>query len=523
MKTKPGDLHIILIAIGIGLLIGAILPALYQEADLFRGWIITSGILVLVIYCLVKAWLWSNRDRVIAWMMIITFVLRLGLGVFLSFAFPAWGYDSPSQRAGYVTRDAYQRDIEAVNLAQSEKSLLSAFQQGFNTDQYGGMVLISAWIYRYLSPDAHRSYLILILAAFIVSLGVPFLIDAVQKTWSRRIALLAGWIYVFYPDGVFFSSAQMREPFLIGLSAIAFWGVIHLARNRRSAWFALGLSLIGLFLFSSMAGLAVCSFLGIWFWLIWLNQRIPPRVLGVSRSILTWGVVVLLGIMLVLITGSWLQSSIQWDSLVTQQESGWVARLIEGRPGWFKAAFITGYGLTQPVLPGVMVEPTIPLFRGIMIFRSAGWYLIAPLLSYGMIASIRLPAFPDRKAMMIISVSVFIWLIISSIRAGGDQWDNPRYRTIFLVWIAILAGWVIDRLVRVRDPWFWRVVLIEVVFVGFFTNWYVSRYTRIWLRLPFWDMVFWIIGLSVLILAGGWLWDKIRQKRHIKRRFDDPS
>jgi hypothetical protein len=79
-------------------------------------------------------------------------------------------------------------------------------------------------------------------------------------------------------------------------------------------------------------------------------------------------------------------------------------------------------------------------------------------------------------------------------------------------WLAVFAGWALDQALARKDAWLTRLLLVEAVFLGFFTNWYISRYTRIWLRLPFWDMLAWIAGISLLILAGGWFWDRYRRR-----------
>ena len=55
-----------------------------------------------------------------------------------------------------------------------------------------------------------------------------------------------------------------------------------------------------------------------------------------------------------------------------------------------------------------------------------------------------------------------VWIFVSSARAGGDQWDNPRYRSLFLVWMVFLAGWSWVETLRRRSPWLWRMLLLEV-------------------------------------------------------------
>ena len=57
---------------------------------------------------------------------------------------------------------------------------------------------------------------------------------------------------------------------------------------------------------------------------------------------------------------------------------------------------------------------------------------------------------------------------------------------------------------------------MEAVFVLFFMEWYASRYTRLFSRLHFWEMVAAILALSAVILLVGWLRDR-RKKSVINR------
>jgi hypothetical protein len=72
--------------------------------------------------------------------------------------------------------------------------------------------------------------------------------------------------------------------------------------------------------------------------------------------------------------------------------------------------------------------------------------------------------------------SLAAWVLVVSIRGGGDMTDNPRYRVLFLVWMALVAAWAVPYALARRDPWFWRWLLVEGIFLGFFTQWYFSRY-----------------------------------------------
>jgi hypothetical protein len=215
----------------------------------------------------------------------LAFLLRLAAGIGLSTALPHWGYPKAEQQAGYLFKDAYNRDYQAWSLAQSSQPLWASFREEFVTDQYGGVLALSALVYRYISPDAHRPFLILILGAFVFALGVPFLVQAARLRWSARIAVLAGWIYVLYPDAIFFASAQMREPFLIGLAAVAFWGVLAWNRRRSAAAAALGISLLVMALISSRVAGAVAGFLG----LLFLLEYVIGSRTAAGRRLAGWG------------------------------------------------------------------------------------------------------------------------------------------------------------------------------------------------------------------------------------------
>jgi hypothetical protein len=180
---------------------------------------------------------------------------------------------------------------------------------------------------------------------------------------------------------------------------------------------------------------------------------------------------------------------------------------------------LTVYGLAQPVLPAALTETSIPLWQSLGIFRAAGWYALAPFLVYGLFTVWKEPLVQRRRILIWLVLAVCAWLAISTLRGGGDQTDNPRYRSLFLPWLALLAAWAVDRALALRDAWLWRWILVEGIFLGFFTHWYVSRYLRIAGRLPFWQMLAWILFLSGLVLAGGWLYDRLRAGRRGVRLF----
>jgi len=101
--------------------------------------------------------------------------------------------------------------------------------------------------------------------------------------------------------------------------------------------------------------------------------------------------------------------------------------------------------------------------------------------------------------------AVWAWVLIAAYNAGGDQWDNPRYRTILLAWQALLAAWAWGWARERRDPWLARWLAVEAFFIASFAEWYLSRY---WLhglpRLDMWQMV--VLNLAAAALILGWDW-----------------
>ena len=110
---------------------------------------------------------------------------------------------------------------------------------------------------------------------------------------------------------------------------------------------------------------------------------------------------------------------------------------------------------------------------------------------------------------MIVTV---VWTLISSARAGGDQWDNPRYRSIMLIWMLIPAAWAYVTTLEKRSPWLWRLLALEVFYIGFFIQWYLSRYYGIFKRMNFWPMVRLLGGVGFAIIFGGLFYDWFKKK-----------
>lgn len=509
------------LSLAAGLLAGAGVAAVGPGA-FGPGWLAAGLLAWAGGYLLLLAWEWAGGGRALAWMMALAFVLRLGLGILVSLALPAWGYpDEPVQQAGYLFKDAYARDHQAWQLASAGRPLWAAFGEELYTDQYGGLLAVSAALYRYLSPDAHRPLLPLMLGALAAAAGVPFLLQAVRLRWPARVAAIACWVYVLYPDAIFFGGAQMREPFLIALSAAAFWAVLALGdpsdgpanllgRRARGAWLALALSLGGMLLFSTRVAAAAAGLLG----LLFLVEYIIPHPRRAWR-VAGWVGLAAGTLLLLAFSWEWFHSSTAWDVLVNVRSSGSLMLRVEevsqrlNLPQNTAGMLVTVlYGLTRPVLPAAIAETSIPFWKTVAIVRSAGWYALAPFLVYALFTVWREPEPRQRRRMIWLALAVSLWLLVASARGGGDVTDNPRYRSLFIIWLALLAAWAVNRALTRRDPWLWRWLAVEVIFLAFFTHWYLSRYYHLWARLEFWQLVAWVAALSLLVLGGGWAWDR---------------
>lgn len=498
-----------LLALAGGMLLSAGLALLFPRGSFWNAWLAGSLLLGLGIWGLLAAWKWAGAGRGLAWMVALAFLLRLGLGAAISLGLPVFGYDEPEQNAGYVFYDAYRRDGQAWELAQSGQPLLSAFTEDFATDQYGGLLALSAVVYRGLSADAHRPYLIILLGALAAAGGLPFFHRAVRERWGAGVAAAAGWILALYPDGLLLGASQMREPFLIGLLCVAFWGVIAWPRLGWRALAITGGSLVLMALFSSKIVLSAALVLGVWFFLDYLNDRLTR-----ARRIALWAGFAAAVALLAVFFWDWFAQALFWDMRQMQSTSGQSEIAIGAIGEAFRPLFYTLYGLARPLLPAAIAATRPPwIWKAIDITRSAGWYLLIPLLLYSFWTVWKARPAAVKRTLVWFAAAVLAWLLISSARAGGDQWDNPRYRAIFLPWLALLAGWALCWAVEHRDAWLPRWLLVEGIFLGFFTQWYFTRYYPElgWSKMPFWAYPAWIVALSAVVLGGGWLWDRLRR------------
>jgi hypothetical protein len=447
--------------------LGVVFQGILTVGDFWRGMFAASLLIFLCGVVMYLVWRAAGAQRVLGWMMLVAFFLRLALGVFLAWGLPLFGYDEAPQQAGFVYYDPYLREGNAWRLAQSDNPLLDGFRDTYLGDQYGGLFTMSAFIYRYISPDAFRPVLITILSASASALSLPFLVAALRRMFDSKTALLAGWVMALYPESILLGASQMREPFFILFFSMLLWAGGQWVDRSKSKLAMIGffLSALGLFLFSFRVAVPIIGVVLLWIWVIkspkvknlWL-KRIVWAVVALGVLVVTWSVI------------DWVGDVLRWDTYMTILRSGMIQAQLERLPDWVSYPFVLVYGLFQPVLPAAIAAPAPWIWRGLAIFRSVGWYVLLPLLVYASIRIWRLAPSRSRQLIILMVFVVWAWIIIASARAGGDQWDNPRYRTIFLPLMATLGAWGINLARQTKDRWLWRGLLVEGIFLGFSPN-----------------------------------------------------
>ncbi len=505
-----------------GLGLGALL-ALLDGGTWWIGTLAYGSLSCLGLLALCALWRRADAPPVLMLVLLLAFFLRLGLGVAFSYILPEYGYDNEMQNAGYIFRDSYQRDNQAWELAASETPLLQAFDKSHITDQYGGLLFVSGLLYRCLSPDLHRPWLVILLAALSASIGVGLAYFAARAAWGRKIALLTTWVLALYPEAILQGSAQMREPFLMTFIAMLFGGAMVWKASRWQAFAWLAGGMLGLLLFSPGVAAVAVVMLAVWIWLSARQLRL--------RWWLVAGVAALVVLSLFLLAGAvggslqirggpladlfnWLRYSMKWDAHLMEQNSGWIQKVFETLPAPLQFPFIVAYGIAQPVLPAAIADATVWPMQALGILRGLGWYALLPFLIYSLVSIMKMEKKPERLAWLWLWLAGWAWVLISSARAGGDQWDNPRYRVIFLLFQAALAAQAFFWQRSVRDRWLGRLLAVEGVFLALFGYWYAVRYIG-WQagQVHIFVIIGLIVALSLVILLGGGLLDRRRKPR----------
>jgi hypothetical protein len=175
------------------------------------------------------------------------------------------------------------------------------------------------------------------------------------------------------------------------------------------------------------------------------------------------------------VIGQWLSESAAFQLRKLEAASGWAREIFDHTPGWAHLPLATFNGLLQPFLPAALMDhSSVPLMRWIAVWRAAGWFALLPFLLYG--GAVALRSTFRRTLPSVLAIAVLLTTVLVSYREAGDQWDNPRYRTVFLVLQAALAGYGWMHARESKSPWLGRTFVTVLGVVLVFLSWYAGRY-----------------------------------------------
>ncbi len=498
----------------------------YQNLAQFPAFLAMLGVAGgLLLLC----WWVLRGERLPSWLLGLTFaalVLRIGAGIIWYVALPAVGYGSDPERGGYVMADAYERDQAAWELGSSDKLLGRAFQGIYRkADQYGGLLFLSALVYRTVGSETHAPLLVVVLSAAASSLAVLFLYAFAARLWDQGVAAIAALALALYPEAVLLGSSQMREAYLVTLVIMAFYGLAGLWKKYRWQDVAWVLLAVGLSLFFSppfaallvamlaiqaaaqagsrlaasgrrrlfwlgLAGAGLLAAIGLW---LSLRSLAPEGVQG-PMEVLSW----------------WARRSATYQLYLNERASGWFQKIFDSTPDWVHIPLLVGYGIFQPFLPAALSDVTgAAIWRGIALWRALGWSILLPFLVYAPTLALRRKQ-ARQAGVFLLSLLVWAVILIASYRSAGDQWDNPRYRAAFAALQIGLAAWSLVEWQRSRDPWLRRALVGLAIILAWFLPWYLRRY--VYLPWPIEDP-FKILGMGICSAGLYLLADWARQAR----------
>ena len=454
--------------------------------------------------------MWKNRAYAIA---LLAFLIRVALGGFALVYLPTLPTGSEPQKAGYLFYDAFHRDSQAWELAASGESLFSAFSEKRSSDQYGGLLFILSALYRAIPVGTHFPMLTILLSALVAALGVLAFIAMAKEFLPEKAALLLGVLFATYPESVLLGASQMREPYLISLVAVFLYGMVLAGKGTALKGYSITLAaLIGTILVSPGIALPLILIAAGWFSFGALKHGLPVKKITLTLLILIILGIIALGIIssswesvvsykgggVLGVLGEWAKRTAQYNAYLLKQSSGIVQVMLGALPSWLAFPFVAIYGLLQPVLPAVLFEPGEGFWKVIGFLRAVGWYTLLPLLMVFPFALKTAPAGTKRSQWYWLFLVAVVWLFVSSLRGGGDQWDNPRYRTILLPALMLLATILLAQLDLNGKVWLKRIFAIEAFDLLLFCHWYSWRYTG-------WGFDLGIRNTILLAIAGSLL------------------
>ena len=509
-----------IIPVGVGLLALALTLAWISTgfSDI-QGWLSFLAVIVLCTGLLLACWRALKDESLPRWLGMLlagAALLRLAVGVLWFIGLPANGYDTPMQNAGYVMADAHTRDTVAWDLAQSDESLIATFGEDQTADQYGGSLFLFALLYRTLGGTVHQPLLMVVVSASFSALAILFTWAFCKRVWDEKVAKLAAWSLALYPEAVLLGSSQMREAFTGTLIMAAIYGLLKYWQNRKwtgAVWIivTVGLTLLlsaptatFLVVLLGAVTLALSDWRAIlktrfWFalgililvtgfgmWLAW--DSLVPDKFDSPFEVLVW----------------WFRNSAGFQQHYVERASGWIQNIFRNTPEWAHTPFIIGYGIVQPLLPAAIIAPAPAIWKGIAIWRAAGWTVLLAMLLYAIFRAIKQKNW--RGIPIGLNLVVWFGILTASYRGGGDQWDNPRYRVAFAGIQIAMGAWAWMEYRRDPDPWMRRGFIGAGLIASWMFIWYLGRYIEF-----FWPVtvrgLFQTIGLGFVSMVLYWLWD----------------
>ena len=501
MKKYSDTIRDILITLATALAISLVM-AVFQPKPFFTAWFGSWLLLWLSLFLLVKVWRHFGGGKTLATLMLVAFFARVFLGLFIYTSLPNIGFGTPVELGGYAYSDAFRRDNRAIEWAASKSPLILIFQDDLLEDQYGGLLFVSASVYRIFGLNSPRPMMITILAALTMTAGLAFLHDAIKRRWGVKAALAAAWFYALYPEGLLLGSVQMREPFLIGLFSIAFWAVVTWREKTGLKLLYFLLSMAVAISFSIPYGSILLAILFIFGLIEFLSTQKSSTIKDIGYLMLA-----VVGVAAISIGWMWVKPTFYYDAYLTRINSGNINAILNSLGDEWHYPFITIYGITQPFLPGALTDESLPFWRATAIIRALGWWFTLPFIFYGLFAVWKAKPRSDRWGLVFITLTLIAWIVISSLRGGGDLWDNPRYRALLIPWLALLVGWCWQRIRQGNYAWFLRWASVVFIFFIVFLLWYFRRYHIIMHYIGFNDMVKVIVASTAVILGSGVVWE----------------
>jgi len=496
IKFLKTDWISLFIASILGICLSVGLAWISTDFNGINGWLSFLAVIILSAGILLGLWGLIRHENPPCWLLfliIAAVILRLSVGVFWSIALPIWGHGTPAEQAGYVMADASSRDQAAWDLAQSGKPLFKAFRNNRTVDQYGGMLFLSAFVYRFLGSDQHYPLLIIVLCAALSSSAILLTWAFAQRAWNKKVAAIAALILTFYPEAVLLGSSQMREAFMIPLTIASFYGLICYQQDKN--WRSVIWILIPLLLFIPFSPPFAALLMG--FLILAALLTSSPLTSDILKKRFLWLIFCLL--MLLILAGLWitlkqftpegmynpfemaswwLRKSASYQAYLSKHASGWMQAIFKNTPEWTHLPMLLAYGTVQPFLPAaIVVGSHAPIWRWISVWRAAGWTLLLVFLIYAPLKSVR--SKKDNRLIRILLLIIWGVIFIAAFRGGSDMWDNPRYRATFAGLQVSLVAWIWVEQYKTHDPWLRRAVIGITATLTWFLPWYFQRYYSI--------------------------------------------